>query len=208
MKKTEVAQILIVICVLSFSAVFTKLSIANFLYFALLFAVIFAVNLGAKKAWAYKVGAGVDTSIWHFQRFGYYERSYLRTPIPIGVILPFLISILSLGRVSWMAVTQSEISATSARAAKKHSIYRFTEMTGWDEAWIVAMGFAGCLVLAVVAYFLSVPELSRLAILFASFNMLPLGKLDGTKLFFGNPVLWTIFAVLCLVGLGYVFFLV
>jgi len=206
MKFNEIAQIILVIIVLAFSASFKNL--INFPFVCIFLAIIFIVNIGAKKLMAYYLQSGVETKIWNFQRFGLYERSHFKKPIPIGIILPFLIAILSLGNVTWFASTQSEITASRARVAKRHGIYRFSEMTESSMGIIVAAGIFACLILAILAYIVGFPEISKLAILFAAFNMLPLGHLDGTKIFFGSIVLWAVMAILCLIGLGYVFFLV
>ncbi|MBU3912680.1 MAG: hypothetical protein KKE50_01160, partial [Nanoarchaeota archaeon] len=126
----------------------------------------------------------------------------------IGLLFPFFLIILTLGRVPWLATTQTEIIASKAKIAKKHGIYRYSEMTDSDLAWITSAGIFACFILAILAYLLNLPDLSRYAILFACFNMIPLGQIDGTKIFFGNLLLWFILAIISLLGLGYIFLLV
>jgi len=207
MKLPEITQIIVVIIVLAFSVSLAKLSLQTFLISALFFVIIFSVNIIAKKLMASYLQAGVETKIWQVQRYFWYERSHFRYPIPAGVILPFVISLLSLGSFPWLAATQSEITVTKSRVAKRHGLYRFTEMTEFQIGLIPMMGILACLILAIIAYLIGQSELGKLAIFFASFNMIPLGNLDGTKIFFGSVIWWFIFAALCVIGLGYAVFL-
>lgn len=207
MQGKELGQIILALIVSAFAVSFKYLSLETFLLALLFFAVIFAFNVGAKKLYAYSLQSDAEIKIWHFQRWGWYERSHFPIPIPIGIILPFLLSILSLGYVPWLATTQTEIQASRAKVAKRHGIYRYSEMTESGTGWIAAYGIIAVLFLALVSYFINLPILSKYAILFCFFNIIPLGHLDGTKILFGNKVLWAVLAVLCLTGLGYILFL-
>lgn len=207
-KVNEFIQIAIVIIVLAFSVSLIKLSLINFLIALIFFAIIFAVNIGAKKAMAYYLQSSVETKIWQFQRYGFKEKQHLNSPVSIGLILPVIISLISLGNFYWLAATQSEITAKKSRIIKKHDFYSFSEMTEWHIGIIPAAGIFACLILAFIAYFLNQGELGRLAIFFACFNMLPLGNLDGTKIFFGSIILWFVLAALSLIALGYAILLI
>jgi len=209
MKKTgEYLQVLIVIIVLAFAVSLSNLNIYNFLTSSLFFIIIFAAYMGAEKITAGYLESSVETKIWHFQRYWFKEKQHLAYPVPIGAILPFLVSILSLGNVYWLASTQSEISARKSRVIKRHDFYSYSELTEFHIGLIPAAGIAACLILAFLAYLLNFPELGRLAIFFACFNLIPLGNLDGAKIFFGSLVLWFVLAALCLIALGYAILLI
>jgi len=186
MKKiSEFLHVLLAVIILAFSVAFANLTLINFLLIFLYFIIIFLVYISAKKAAAYYLQASVETKIWQFQRYGFKEKQYFKTPIPVGIILPFILSILTLGNFYWLAATQSEISARKSRVIKKHDFYSYSEMTEWHIGLIPAAGIFACLILAFVAYFLNQGDLGRLAIFFACFNLLPISNLDGTKIFFG-----------------------
>ena len=204
----EFLHILIVIIVLAFVVSLANLNIITFIMAFLFFAIIFLVYIAAKKAAAYYLQADVETRVWTFQRYGLKEKQYFKNPIPIGVILPFLISVLSLGNFYWLASTQSEIIARKSRIIKKHDFYSFSEMTEFHIGLIPAAGILACLILAFIAYLLNLGELGRLAIFFAAFNMFPLGNLDGTKIFFGSLILWFILAAISLIAVGYAILLI
>jgi len=206
LNKNESVSLLLALIVLAFSNSF--FNSALFLKSLLIFAVILAVYVAAKKYAAYYYEAEEETKIWTFKRFGLYERSHFKAPIPVGLILPFVLSLLTFGYVKWFAVTESEVKATAARAAKRHEFYSFSEMTEWHLALISASGIAASLIIAPVAYLLNFSELARASVYFACFNMLPLGKLDGSRIFFGSLILWSILAVISLIALAYALLLI
>jgi len=208
MKVKEFIHVLLAIIVSAFVVTFKGLSPLTFLLAILFFIVIFIFSIGAKKLVAHYIQSDIETKLWQFQRWGWYERSYLKNAVPIGIILPFILSILTLGYVPWLATTQTEIIASKAKVAKRHGIYRYSEMTEWETGWIAAFGIIAVLILAVVSYLINLSDLSKYAVLFALFNMIPLGNLDGTKILFGNRVLWSVLAVISLIGLAYILWLV
>jgi len=169
--------------------------------------IIIAVYVAAKKIIAYYYEVEIETRIWQFKRWGWYERSHFKNPIPIGIILPFLLSILTFGYVKWLALLQSQEKATTARAARRHDFYSYSELTEWHIGLISASGIVASLFLAIIAYLINQPELSKLAIFYASFNMIPLGQLDGTKVLFAHKILWAFLAIVCAIFLGYALFL-
>ena len=201
----EVGALVLALIVLSFSNAFIDQN--KFLYSLVFFAIILVVYVAAKKAMAWYMEAEEETRVLTFQRYGYYERSYLKTKVPIGLILPFVLSILSLGLVKWFGVLESEIKGTKARAARRHDYYSFAELNEWHIALISAAGILAMFILAIVAYLLNYSELSKLAIYFAAFNMIPLGGLDGLKVFFGSRPLFAIIWIFNIVGLVYAWLL-
>ncbi len=171
--------------------------------------IIISVYVLAKKLVAYYYEVEIEMKIWQFKRYGLYERSYFKNPVPIGIILPFLLSILTFGYVKWLGILQSQEKATTARAAKRHDFYSYSELTEWHIGLISASGIVISLILAILAYFINQPELAKLSIYYAVFNLIPLGQLDGTKVFFGSKILWTILAAITaiiLIWAGFVIF--
>ena len=203
MKINDYLQVLIVVIVLAFSASFAKLSMENFLFSALFIAIIFIVNISAKKLVAYYMQTSIETKIWQFQRYGIKEKQHLKYPVPVGIILPFLLSIISLGSFTWMAATQSDITARKSRVIKKHDFYSYSEMTEFHLGAIPAAGIAACLILAFIAYLAGFGELGKLAVFFAVFNLIPFGELDGTKIFFGSLIIWFVLVAISIIALGY-----
>jgi Zn-dependent protease len=107
-----------------------------------------------------------------------------------------------------MACLVFDVKPKIYRAAKRHGLYSYSEMTESHIGLIAAVGVIASLVFAVIGYLMGFSEFSRLSIYFAFFNMIPISDLDGNKIFFGSLILWSFLAALVLIGLGYVFFLV
>lgn len=200
--------ILILVFVVNFSNVINDMFSQYFLLTSILFiSLIVLVNLVAKKLTASHYEANLETKIWSWQRFGVRRRQKLKSSAPAGIILPFLISILSFGNFLFFAVLESEVEGTSARASKRHGRYRFTEMTDNHISVILSMGVIFNLILAVIAYLINLSELGKWSIYYATYSLIPFGNLDGTKIFFGNRVLWFALTIITLIFLSYALFL-
>lgn len=173
----------------------------------LMFLIIIFVYVLTQKLTAYYHEAVIETKVWDVQRFGFLEKAYVKKPIPLGFILALIFPFLSQGYFKWFALTETEIIARKARVARRHGFFSFPEMTEWHIGVICASGTIALLGLAILAYLFNLTLLAKSSIYFAFFNMLPIGKLDGTKVFFANPFFWAILFFLCLVGLGFALFL-
>lgn len=206
-KLKELLHILIAIIIIAFVMSFLR-SFNFFLTMLLSALILLAINILSKKATAYYLGANTETKIWSMQRYWVYAKSHFKKPIPAGIIFPFILSVFSLGWIKWLAITEFDVRASKSRVTKKHGLYRFSEMTEWHIALIAAVGIFANLIAAVVAYILGFEEFTRLSIYFCCFNLVPISKLDGTKIFFGSIVLWSVLAAICLIGLLYALFLV
>ncbi|MBL7059296.1 hypothetical protein ISS08_02490, partial [Candidatus Pacearchaeota archaeon] len=101
-----------------------------------------------------------------------------------------------------------DVKAKVYRAAKRHGLYSFSEMTEYHLGLIAASGIFINLILAIIGYVIGFPLFAKLNIYYALFNMIPISDLDGNKIFFGSLVLWSFLAALTLIGLGYALFLI
>lgn len=207
----QLGHMLSVLIVLSFVASVIELktlSFSGFLVMLVIFAIIIFVNLFAKKLTAVYFQAEEESAIWSIERFGFKKHKYFSKAVPIGIVLPILFLILSLGTVPWYASMQSDIKPGRYKQVKRGGLLSFVEMSENDFALISAAGIISSLVLAFFAYLVNAPIISRLAIQFAFFNMIPISHLDGAKIFFGNRNLYIVLAVITLIALAYSFLLV
>src|SRR3989344_8957359 len=150
LKPQELFHVLLAIIVFAFVISFTQG--ANAFLLALLYSfLIIIINVEAKKAAAYYYETDIRVKTWHFQRYGFFPSSYFATPIPIGIILPMLISIVSLGYAKWMAFLQFDSRPLKEKAAKRHYGGRFSELVEKHLAYIAACGIFGNIILAVIA---------------------------------------------------------
>ncbi|MEK6892831.1 MAG: hypothetical protein AABX07_01380 [Nanoarchaeota archaeon] len=202
MKKQEILQITAAILVLTAVSGFQYainsdwLGVLNFFIFS---AILIMVAVFSKKSMARILDADVEHEIWQVSRYGFKPSWHLKKEIPGGIIFPIFFSIFSLGLFKVPTLLTYETTALKRRAARRFGYYSFTEMTEWHIAIIGAAGTLAVLILSAIMYFYGSENFAILATLYAFFNMIPISKLDGTQIFFGSKVLWTILAVLTLI---------
>jgi len=73
---------------------------------------------------------------------------------------------------------------------KKHGLYRFTKVTEWHMAWIALWAIIANLMLAVAGYIAGYNLFTKLSIYFIAWSVIPIGRLDGAKIFYGSRALW------------------
>lgn len=173
-----------------------------FLSLAFIFIVIM-INVLAKKVAAFFLETEIEINLWEIKRFGFRAHHHFKKPLPAGVLLPIIITVLSYGYIYWFACLVFDIKKKVSRASRKWGIYTFSEVTEYHTAWIAFWGVLANLVFAIIGYLLGFEEFAKLNIYFAFFNLIPLSDLDGNKLFFGEIVLWALLAALTLIGLGF-----
>lgn len=203
----EIYSILGIILVVSISFGLFK-SISSIPYFALAFLFVVLINILIKKITSFYLDSEIEMKIWQISQFGFKRHYRFKKPVLAGIIFPLIISLISLGRILWMASLVFEVKPKIYRTAKRHGLYSYSEMTEEHIGIIAALGILANLFFAVIGYFIGFTEFAKLNIYFAFFNLLPLSDLDGNKIFFANPVWWSFLAALVLVGLGYVLFLI
>jgi len=196
----EFCTILAVILLLSITSSFIG-GIGIFLPSLLAVVIIIFINVFSKKITSYYLDSGIEIKLWEIRRFGYRAHEYFKKPIPAGIIFPLLFILISVGYVKWMASLVFDIKAQIHRAAKRHGLYSFSEMTETHIGIIAASGIIMNFVFAGIGYLLNFPLLTQLSIFYIFFNMIPMSDLDGNKIFNGNVVLWSFLAILTLVGL-------
>lgn len=209
--RKEIGHIFSVLIVLAFVAAiveFQSLTLFGFGIMLIIFALILFVYICSKKIAAGYFQIDEESSIWGVDKYGLRKKQYFSKELPIGIILPILVLVLSLGRIPWYAVLQSDVKPSRFKSVRRGGLLSFSEISDNDLAFISASGILSVLVLSFFAYLINAPVISKLAIHFAFFNALPIGNLDGGRIFFGNKILWLFVAALTLIALAYSFFLV
>ena len=205
MKSQELAHIITAILVLAIVSGFTfvfKSDLQNLLLALVFSIVIIALSVLAKKITAYLLDADVEHELWEMKNFGFSKDFQLKKPIPAGIIFPLVITIFSLGSAKFLPLLTYETRALKHRAAKRFGFYSFTEMTDWHNAIIGASGIIVVLILSIITYLSPLSYLeyfSKIAVYYAFWNLLPISKLDGTQIFFGSRILWSVLAAITLV---------
>lgn len=165
--------------------------------------VILGVNIIGKKIAARALDADIEHELWSVKRYGFLPHWQFDKPIPASVIIPPIFSLFSLGLLKIPAFLTYEARALKQRASRRFGFYSFTEMTDWHNALIGATGVIFVLILAGIAYFPGLEQLSKLAAYYALVNMIPISKLDGMQILFGSRALYAGLAVITLIFFGY-----
>ena len=203
----ETSSLIIIIFILAITISFLR-SIEIFLYILLAVFLTLVINISAKKIMSFYFDSQIEVKLWEIKRYGFHPGSYFKKAFPAGIFFPIIISAISFGNLFWMASLVFDVKPKIYRAAKRHGLYSYSEMTEGHIGLIAAAGVFANIVFAIIGYLIGFPEFARLNIYFAFFNILPLADLDGNKIFFGNLILWSFLATLILIGIGYALFLV
>jgi len=212
-KAKEMISIILVIILFAFILWFfdgdTEVIISCFIVAA----VVILTNVIAKKIAARYYHTEAEIRIWEFQRWGYYTRSHFKSPKPIGLILPFLLVFASAtGFIKMLTFLQTDISPTIRRVSRKRGgLKRYYDLTEWHNGYIVTIGIIATLCLSLLPYIFGKNELlisiAKYGVYYSIWNMIPLGQLDGTKIFFTGFKFWLFMVFWVLVAVVLVAFL-
>ena len=200
LNKKEIVAITVTVLILAFTISLIK-TWQIFLY--TLFAVFIAliINIVAKKIMAFYLDSEIEIKLWEIKTYWFNPGKYFKKPFPAGVFLPIIVTALSFGYLIWMGCLIFDIKPKIYKAAKRHGLYKFSEITEFQTGLIASAGIFASLIFAIIGYFLNFPEFAKINIYYAFFNILPVSDLDGNKIFFGNLVLWSFLASIVLLGL-------
>ncbi|PJE81404.1 hypothetical protein COU58_02895 [Candidatus Pacearchaeota archaeon CG10_big_fil_rev_8_21_14_0_10_32_42] len=171
-------------------------SLNLFLMISLFVFLAIFVNVAAKKIFSYYLDTEIEVKIWEMKQFGIKKHLHFRKPILAGIFAPLIIKFVSVGIINWMACLTFDTSGKVYRAAKRHGIYSFSEVTEEEMGWIAGAGIIANLLFAVVAYMIGQESLAKISITYAFFNMIPAFDWDGAKIFFGNIPFWSFLAII------------
>ncbi len=218
LNKNEIIIIAIVTLILAFTISLIE-TVEIFLYTLLTVFLILTINITAKKVASFYLDSEIEIKLWEIKRVGLlflfwkfkkgsHPSHEFKRPFPAGAFLPIIskIFLFPVHNFIWMASLVFNVKPKIYRAAKRHGLYSFSEITESHLGLIASAGIIASLISAVIGYLIGFPDFARLSIYYAFFNMLPISELDGNKIFFGNIVLWSFLASIVLIGLFYALF--
>jgi hypothetical protein len=200
MDKKEIFTILLATIILALATSFKNTDI--FYAAALSFLIIISANILAKKIIGFHFETAVTTKFWTWHQFGFKRNAHFKNPIPM-MWLPLLLTLLTKGNLLWLSILEFDIKAKAERVAKRHGIYRFTEVTEWHMAMIATWGLIANLVLAIAGYILGFELFAKLSIYFIAWSIIPIGRFDGARIFYSSRGLWTTIFVIVVIVLGW-----
>jgi hypothetical protein len=192
--KEEVWSIVIALLVMAFVVGFSGFTILGFVYGLLMASILLFTYILVQKLVAYQLGIKINFKLWTFRRYWIRWQDKLSWDFPIWIVLPLSLIVLSDGIFIWTAILVFAAAKTSAKAAKK-----FEEIKEFDIALIASSSIFAILVLALILKLFGFNQFASIACWFAVLNTLPLGNLNGTKIFFGSKILWIFLAVFAII---------
>lgn len=175
-------------------------SLNLFLTTTLFVFLIIMINILAKKAASYYFDTEIEIKIWELKQFGYKKHHHFKSYIQAGIFVPLILKFASVQIVNWMACLTFEASGKVYRAARRHGIYSYSEVSEEEIGWIAGAGIIANILLALVGYLAGQEELATLSISYAFYNLIPIFDLDGAKIFFGNITFWAFLTVISVLG--------
>ena len=208
MLNTQEARIIIGSTTILGAGVSFLRSVEAFIYSLLVVFAVLLINIISKKMMSFYLESEIEMRLWQIGRYGFKPEKHFKRPFPAWIVLPILSAAITLGNFVWMSIMTFEVKPKSYRAAKRHGLYSFSEMTESHIGLIAAAGVIANIVFAILGYLIGFTEFTRLNLYLAFFSMIPISDLDGNKIFFGSLILWSFLSAVVLIGLGYAFFLI
>jgi hypothetical protein len=198
--KKEGTWIIITIILFAFIIVFPSATYNPLLLF--LPVLIILISVITKKIAADFFCIKIEHTAWEWQQFWWYKTSKFKKPIPLGVLFPFLITLLSFGLLKPLTFLQFNAKNNpQKRILKKRGAVRKEEINESDLAFTSAWGFFSVWLLAILGIFLRIPDLTKWSIYYGLWNLVPIGNLDGIKLFFGSTITWVFMIFLYIIAI-------
>ena len=153
-----------------------------------------------QKCAAAHYGAETEFQVWSLQQFWFKRQHKVKQGIPLGVILPLIITVISLGRIPFATVASSELSTSERlRFGKK-----FREPADFEAALMLAAGPLTLVLLAVLMPLFDSSQFAllvkRIGISLAVAQMLPLPNTEGMKIFTSSSALYIFSIAFILAG--------
>lgn len=193
LKLKELIVLITASLVLGYLFLFPTFSWSGWLNASLLSLLLLAVNTLGYKVSARFFDSDAEIHHWTLQRYGFHPGRHFDRPLPAWAVVPLGLLFVTWGFVKWLAITTFEASPLTLRERRV-----FSRVSEWDLALIAVGGLFFNIALALVSRFFGFDEFVKLNLYFVIFNLIPLGKLSGNKIFFGSKYLWVLVTVFAL----------
>ena len=185
----EIITIILASIILALTVAFKNRTML--LYATISFLIILIINILTKKSVGYYLETKVKTKFWSIYQYGFRKDMHFKKPLPM-LWLPLIITLFTKGIFPWLGILEFDVEAKTERVSKRHGLYRFTQVTEWHMAWITVWALIANFATAIIAYIAGFELFTKLSIYFIAWSVIPLSKLDGSKIFFSSRTLWSI----------------
>ena len=198
--ETEKKHILFSILIISFVFAYNDKSktfqlgywLFNLIKTIIIVTIILVIYEYSHKYLAKKYGATTEHKILSIKQYGLKVTRKLKKEIPLGVILPILITLISAGKLFFPLTNQFAINSERKRRIGR----KFQYVTNYESAKIAAFG---SIIIIFFSYTLKTISLITpftfsytifISNIIAIFSLVPLPKTNGSMIFFGSKTLY------------------
>ena len=205
MEKKEILSIIGAIIIFAVVLMFNE-NILDFNKFYLIIPiVILLVFVVAQKITANYLDVSIEVTNWEMSRWWISKWAQLKKAIPVGIIFPILLGFLSGGAIKMLTLLQFNATALPSKAVKKYGTRRISGIMEWDDALIAFYGILAVMIIGLIANFISYSffpfkTLAKYSLYYIIWNLVPFGKLSGSKLFFGSYGLYIFTLIITLLA--------
>jgi len=192
--KNEVFAIAVASLMIGYLLAFKQFSWISWLSFTGIGALIVLVHHLGQKISAYSLDCSTETELWSMKRFMWFFGGKFKKSFPTWLFVPLIIVWLSFGAIKWLAVTSFNIIPLPSRIK-----FRWRELTEWHIALIATGGLLFNILAAIIARAFGFNTFALYNLTFVLFNLIPIGGLDGSKIFFGSILLWVFMVAFSLI---------
>ena len=161
--------------------------------------IVIGLPIIVKNLVAFGLDASVEHKIWGVYHLGFRPKEHFKTEQPFGVYIPLIFSVLTLGFLKVMTFLSYETKTLKYRAARRFGFYSYTEMTDWHNGLIGIAGILSLFIVGIFGYVIGWEYLFKMTAYYVFWNMLPISNLDGSQIFFGSRILWTVLGIIALI---------
>ena len=175
--------------------IFSLFEIQNYFSFFLATLFFFIFFYVAKFILAYSFGFKVSTKFLTFRRFWFGDRYKSPIPIPAWLIFPLLISFLTYNAIKLLTILGYTYEPTIKRLKRK---FTFDE---YDVAKIDIGSLLIVFAFTIIFHYIGLNKFVIVGAWFIVSNILPIGSLDGGKIFNASWLTWSFYFVFFVISL-------
>jgi hypothetical protein len=194
--KNEALVVAIAAVMIGYLLAFKEFSWINWLSYAGIAALIVLIHHAGYKISASLLDCSAETKLWGVKQFWFSTKSHFRKPFPVWFFIPLSAVWLSLGAIKWTGIVVFDVAPLASRIR-----FRWRELTEWHIALIATGAAFANIIAAIVAKILGFESFAFYNLMFVFFSLIPIGQLDGTKMFFGSRLLWAFMIIFSLIML-------
>ena len=194
--KNEILVLLIASLMTGYLLAFKQITWTSWLACSGIGLLIVLIHHAGYKFSASLLDCSTETQLWSAKQLLFTPRAHLKKQFPLWLFIPLVLVWLSIGAIKWLGIITFNVVPLPSRIKM-----RWKELTEWHIALIAAGSSVFNIIAAIAAKALGFNSFAIFNLMFVLFSLIPIGQLDGSKIFFGSRLLWIFMSALSLIML-------